>query len=210
MSTFGDVRDVLVQLPRNPWGGYEGSYVESDIFPTKHSLIRSAIRGGMFRGQMAVSALEIGALCGFFLVTALEAIRAEGLFGSVAWIDSEKDVPGSNQMCLENIEWWVGYERGESKIEFVRVVHGFWKSVGDTRGLGIGWGADIVHVDGEHTYHACLVDLGFALAVGAKLILVDDTGAIPDVRRAVDDFCSYGGFEPSFYETVNGFASIVI
>lgn len=46
-------------------------------------------------------------------------------------------------------------------------------------------GIDLLHVDGDHSYHGCLADLDLALRSGVKWMLVDDVDYLTDVDRAV-------------------------
>ena len=48
---------------------------------------------------------------------------------------------------------------------------------------------DLVHVDGDHSYQGTFHDLRLGW-MSSPAVLVDDYGLIPDVRRAVDDFCT--------------------
>ena len=46
---------------------------------------------------------------------------------------------------------------------------------------------DIIHIDGDHSYHGKLHDLNLALR-HSRIIIVDDYNHLPDVRKAVDDW----------------------
>lgn len=177
---YGDVRDVLAGLPHHQGG----AYWQTDIFPRKHAYLRE-------HAPQARSVFEFGALVGYFLVTALDACPG---IARVSWLDNELHTPESNRMTRENLDA-VGRVGEHLWTDTVRDV------VSDDCEQ-----YDIVHVDGEHTLHACLVDLGLALAMRPKLILVDDTDAISEVREAVELFSGYVGLESEYHDTVNGFA----
>ncbi len=188
---YGDIRDRLVALPHNPWGSTAGTYVESDLFVVKHEVLAELVPD-------ARSVFEIGALYGHFLVTAIDA--CPDIF-RIGWVDNEAHTAGSNDLVRANLRA-AGYE-WESL---------WWTSVADAAndGFGMGHGErfDVVHVDGAHSYAAAIVDMSLSLAMNPKVILVDDTIAIDEVHAAVVDFCAYVGLEPSWHETVNGFAVI--
>ena len=47
---------------------------------------------------------------------------------------------------------------------------------------------DLVHIDGDHSYNGCLMDLKLAKRSGAKWAVVDDVFNLEAVRRAVKKF----------------------
>lgn len=191
-DTFGDVRDLLQQLPEEPWGGYGGTYVLSDIFPTKHRVLQELVPD-------ADSVFEIGACFGHFLVTALDALER---CVRVGWCDNETHTPGSNAGVVANLDRWRALSgrqvSGEWFDHLVKIT---------TRSFDR-W--DVVHVDGEHTLHACLIDLGVALALRPRVILVDDTIAHQPVIEAVKLFSTYTGLEPVWHTTANGFVTLEV
>lgn len=199
---FGDIRDTIEALPVHAGGT---GYRTSDIFTEKHRWLREHVPD-------ARSVFEFGALCGYFLVTALDACPG---IQRVAWCDSELHTPGSSEMVARNLAWVKGDEDarihdGLAFIEGLDELH--WsRSVRDVPSLyDHDLGVDVVHVDGEHTYRACIADLALAWAMVNEdgAILVDDSSAIQEVREAIVDFCGYLGLEPEWHETVNGFAVI--
>lgn len=188
IPAFGDVRDRLIALPHHPWPdpATGGHYVTSDIFPTKHRVLQQL-------APKAVSVFEIGALVGYFLVTACDALAG---VERVGWIDNETYLPGSNRMCGENLEAAFPYV---AQLSPPALIDGWPPS----------W--DVVHVDGDHSYDWCLHDLRGALGHDPMLIVVDDTDSHPNtVRPAVLDFCAEISRTPRFYTTANGFAAIVL
>jgi len=183
---YGDVRDVLAALPHHRGG----EYWRTDMFPVKHAYLAE-------HAPDARSVFEFGALVGYFLVTALDACPG---IERVAWVDSELHTPGSNLLCEANVRAALADRLGvrlnawsTSVLSYLAASH--WRKR-----------YDVVQVDGEHSLHACLVDLSLALAMRPKLILVDDTDAIAEVREAVELFAGYVGLEPEYHATVNGFA----
>ena len=56
----------------------------------------------------------------------------------------------------------------------------------DPEVLSVMQGYELVHVDGDHSYHGCLRDITLAVHCGARWILVDDYDFIPAVRQACD------------------------
>lgn len=64
--------------------------------------------------------------------------------------------------------------------------------------------ADLVFIDGEHTYDSCLHDLEIS---DAPLILVDDVRMSP-ILKAVEEFCARHALTYHFLPTVRGLAII--
>ncbi len=183
MGFYGDVRDTLEQLPHSGEG-----YIRSDIFPTKFELMRRECPD-------ARRVFEFGALYGYFLVTAAACCPDVTWVG---WVDPEQR-PGSNAQCVENL------------AEFRRLTGRQFRHWYVTRTLDVSrrlLSADIVHVDGNHGYDACTIDLTLSLALKPRLILVDDYTAIQTVTDATNDFANYLGLEVECFETVNGFAAL--
>lgn len=204
-TVYGDIRDTLVQLPHNPWGGYPGTYVVSDIFPTKWELLQR-------EASDATSVFEFGALMGYFLVTALDACPR---ITRVGWVDTELHSPNSNRLCCENINAWLRIGKTphgkRGRIErrwFDKTYPDVLAHILHTRGAEAPAQYDVVHVDGEHTYHACMIDLTLGLAMNPRLLLVDDYQAIGEVRSATDDFARYMGLQVEEVTTANGLAVI--
>lgn len=219
--TYGDIRDTLVALPHHPWPDHANGahYVTSDIFPVKHELL-VAFADSLEDWEKPSSIFEIGALCGYFLVTALDALTKAGCHvGHIGWIDPETALPGSNVMVVENLaaatETRIA-NLSSSHADLSRPGGGWtdlsWKaSVADVLEVVQVWDdvhADVVHVDGDHSYAACLVDLGVAIALEPKIILVDDYQALGEVRSATDDFARQMGLTVEEVTTVNGLAVI--
>jgi hypothetical protein len=179
---FDDIRDVITAAPN--WGGH--GYATSDIFTVRHKLIREL-------DPQPQSVFEFGSLLGYFLLTAVDAAPS---IGRVGWIDLEVDVPESNRLCLENLN---DYGRKRN--------HGFSTWCGtQTRQCLEFSNADLIQVDGAHSYPDCLTDLVWAMELGPSVVFVDDYAAINDVKRATDEFAAWQGVEVEYHETVNGLA----
>lgn len=183
---FNDVRDTLVQIPYHGHG-----YMTLDLFPIRHKIISE-----MDPPPMAV--FEFGTLLGYFLVTACDAAPS---IKRVGWIDPEVDMPGSNEKCKENIEW-LFKQRGE-------VPQWVWYDEITRKCRDFDF-ADLVQVDGAHTYTDCITDCFWALELKPRMIMVDDTFAITEVKRATEDFARGLGIKPEYHETVNGLAVLRI
>lgn len=177
---YGDVRDVIIKAPR--YGGH--GYATLDLFPVRHEIIRSL-------DPPPESVFEFGSLLGYFLMT---AVVAAPTISRVGWIDVEADQGGSNEMCAENVR----YARPSAQT---------WYST-RTRDCLIFGQADLVQVDGAHSFPDCLTDLVWALELCPETIMVDDYKAIPEVRRATDVFAKWVDKPVEYHETVNGLAVI--
>lgn len=209
-APFGDIRDLIEALPEHAGGT---GYRTSDIFTEKHRWLRENVPD-------ARSVFEFGALCGYFLVTALDACPK---IDTVGWCDNELHTPGSNEMVWRNlaetlrardahddptvdVEEWA-----DARVRIANDRHdiecSWWTSPRDLE-ITEAMRFDVVQVDGEHTYRAALIDLTLAFAMRPRAILVDDSHAIAEVKAAIEDFRGYLGLEAEWFETVNGFAVI--
>ena len=115
---------------------------------------------------------------------------------AVGWVDCERDSPGSNWGCRENVESFL-YSHGRSAE--IRYWSWSWES------LAFGQ-ADLVQVDGEHSYDSCMLDLIFAYRLSPQVVTVDDYSAIQTVRRATNDYAAEHGLGLFEVQTVNGMA----
>ena len=179
---FGDVRDVITAAPN--WGGH--GYATSDIFTVRHQLIREL-------DPQPESVFEFGALFGYFL---LAAVNAAPSIKRVGWVDVELDVPESNRFCAENLADYCEKHDRELAVFYETQTR---------RCLEFG-GADLVQVDGAHSYPDCLTDLVWALELAPRTVFVDDYAVIDGVRRATDEFAAWHGVQVEYHETVNGLA----
>lgn len=180
---FGDVRDVLVNAKH--WGHH--GYATADLFTVRYDLIRELV-------PQPRSVFEFGSLLGYFLLTALDAAPS---ISRVGWIDTETDVPDSNEFCLENIADYAE-RHGRDNLDVFYDTR--------TRACLDFTQADLVQVDGAHSYPDCLTDLVWASMLRPHTIFVDDYAAIDEVRRATDEFAAWRGLEVEYHETVNGLA----
>jgi len=183
---FGDVRDVL--LASKHWGDPGHGYAMSDIFTVRHRLIRELAPKSVF---------EFGALVGYFLMTALDAAPS---IERIGWIDTEKDCPESNRICLENLQDYLHTHDRGGDIFFAE----------QTRRCLEFRQADLVQVDAAHSYPDCLTDLIWAMELSPQTIFVDDYMAIDGVKRATDEFAAWQGLEVEYHPTVNGLAVLRI
>lgn len=197
---IGDVRGPLLALPHHPEPDMAGHYLVSDIFPVKAALLeelhdelrRGAHPAGPDRGVTSV--LEFGAYFGYFLATALLVCPE---IERVAWSDDESAMMGSNLLCAENID-------AVNPVPRRRMARTSAELMWEVRGEQF----DVVHVDGDHSYDACLTDLSWALSLRPRMILVDDYGSrtCPGVTRAVLTFAAFTGLTFDVVSTVNGLA----
>jgi hypothetical protein len=112
--------------------------------------------------------LEIGALQGFSLIALL---RGYDYVESVYWIDNESYLDNSNQMCLENIDFYFTTFSNKKElpdIKFFNNLQAFSKRSSEQQKF------DIIHIDGEHTYEGKLRDLDFCFKLKPKYLIVDD------------------------------------
>jgi predicted O-methyltransferase YrrM len=177
---FGDVRDVITSAPH--WGDH--GYATSDIFTVRFPLIEELAPRAVF---------EFGSLLGYFLLTAAAAAPSIERLG---WIDNETDVAGSNELCAENLADYTS-KTGHALDVFYETQ--------TRRCLEFGF-ADLVQVDGAHSYPDCLTDLIWALELKPSVIFVDDYSAISDVKRATDEFARWQRLDVEYHPTVNGLA----
>src|SRR3990172_3797412 len=139
--SYGDVRDDLIALPHYAGNGYATlSAGGLPLFPVRSALADIVRPRRIF---------EFGALHGYCLVSFLAGAPE---VQAVGWVDCERDSPGSNWGCRENVESFL-YSHGRSAE--IRYWSWSWES------LAFGQ-ADLVQVDGEHSYDSCMLDLIFA------------------------------------------------
>lgn len=158
-----DIRLVLEQLPHALPGGLIGNTVEQgppyNLYEPRARIAAAVCRRGASghgSGTGAIRVFEFGALLGYGLC-ALVGRRPPG--SVVGWVDNESHTPGSNATCEENVRslgvgdvWW-GSDRRESP-SFVS--------------------ADVVLIDGDHSYEAAMDDIAYAYRLRPRLIMIDD------------------------------------
>jgi len=177
---FGDIRDTLEDLP---WVSH--GYAFSDIFTVRHQIIREL-------DPQPATLFEFGALNGYFLVTAVDAAPS---IRKIGWIDIE-DEPFSNSRCYANLSRYFHDRKREHELWFGTRTN-------ECRQFGP---ADLVQVDGAHSYTDTITDLYWALEMKPRTVFVDDYAAIEGVKQATDDFAQAQELEVEYHETVNGLA----
>jgi hypothetical protein len=180
---YGDIRDVIVAAPN--WGGH--GYALMDLFTVRWEIIRAL-------DPQPASVFEFGTLLGYFLLTAIDASPT---IRKVGWIDTELDFPGSNELADENVRDL--FEKQGRPYDPL-----FWDET--TRNCRTFSHADLVQVDGAHTYADCITDLFWARELTPRTIFVDDYLALDEVKLATNDFAQFFELPVEVYETVNGLA----
>ena len=112
------------------------------------------------------SIVEIGSLQGFSLVSMMEGHPETK---SLYWADNEMYLANSNQMCYENIQFFLKNFHAPAKIPAIKFFKNSWDllRLKDTI-------VDLVHIDGEHSYEGKLRDLALCSALKPRCILLDD------------------------------------
>lgn len=171
----------LATLPHRLVGD---SYSQLYLFAPKAEVVRIVKPKTVF---------EFGAYHGLFLVSAL---YGHPDIKQIGWVDTEHNHDGTNEMCAANIR------------HVAPDVELWWRHDDHCAAPGFGQ-ADLVHVDGDHSFHGCLRDLAFAFLMDPQVILVDDhIPAHRPVERAVAAFCEWQGLDYFVIDTVNGCAVI--
>lgn len=180
-SPYGDVRDVLVGLPAFGDDGFatldQGGL---PLYPVRQRIAELVRPDRVF---------EFGAYRGYALVAFACGWPHVRAFG---WIDNEQHTPGSNLLCRRNLR----SVASTAQVWFRTLSH---------RAGEFGH-ADLVHVDGEHTYGGCMLDLVYAFRLDPRVVLVDDYTAIATVKQATDDYARALDLEGFYVSTVNGLA----
>src|SRR5262249_6772003 len=137
VETYDDIRDVIVNAPC--FGGH--GYARMDLFPVRHELIAAL-------DPQPQSVFEFGALCGYFLLTAVDAAQS---ITKAGWVDVEWE-PNSNQRCWANLSDY--FHRRARDCEL-------WFDTRTNNSKNFGQ-ADLIQVDAAHSYTDCLTDLFWA------------------------------------------------
>lgn len=192
---YGDIRDTLLRLPNHHGGN---GYMVTDLFTVRWEIIRRL-------DPQPTSAFEFGALCGYFLVTALDAAPS---IDRVGWVDTEVHTRDSNEMCVENIEAYLREHRRNAWA-------GYATDHVDASLLFSQMGPfDLVAVDSDHSYQGCLNDLRAASLLRPTTIMIDDWTAgfhEPEIKKAADEWRAEEvkagrRWRCDEYPTVNGLA----
>lgn len=184
LDTYGDVRDLHSGMPRFPLDNPD-NVTGTDAYQARWE-IAHALRPQPRR------VFEFGGHFGFGLITLLDACPEVEWAG---WTDNESAIAGSNEACAQNLAAYLDRRPTPCKL---------WHSttVADAAGLR----AQLVVVDGDHSYHGCLVDLALAHAMRPNTIVVDDYLNIGGVAQAVHDFAAYAGYEIGVVHAGTGLA----
>jgi len=181
---YGDIRDTIEALPEHCTGCDYRTL--PGIFPVRERIIRDL-------RPAPRSVFEIGALVGYFLITAIHAAPS---IRRVGWCDNETHTPNSNGMALANIRAHAAaHDRPEPASWYV-----------NDRRLIRSAQCDLVQVDGAHSYQDCLLDLLIGLMMRPRWIMVDDYAVVPEVREATDHFRRLTGWPLEEHNTENGLA----
>jgi hypothetical protein len=177
-----DVRDFLKTLPvtRNPVTGDD--YTGADWFTAWNGYPFYVRAVELIR---PASVLEIGAFLGFGLAAFAYGVDTIQRLTSM---DNESYIPGSQQVCAENLTFFGGEKR------FVRTLE-------DARG-----DHDLIHVDADHGFAGALHDMAYAWGLGPRAMLVDDYHFLGDVRQAVDAFAAHHGLPFKVWKSYRGWA----
>lgn len=129
------------------------------------------------------SVCEVGTFYGYFLATAAMVLDGKDPPPQFFWVDDESYAPGTNELALENV-WDVFRERFAEDTS-QPPAEAFLRHARRLPPPG-GVAADLVHVDGDHSYEGCRRDLEWALEVEPRVIIGHDYLLEPGVKRAVD------------------------
>lgn len=192
MSGYGDIRDVLVELPHHHGGN---GYMTTDLFTVRHEIIRRLD---------PVSVFEFGALLGYFLVTALDAAPS---ITRVGWVDIEAHTEDSNRLCEENLrDYCVRHgRRVDTEV--------WWGNPRASTAIPPG-PYDLIQVDGDHSFGGCYLDLLQASLLWPKWIMLDDwlaAGHMDEIQKATRRWLrereeAGESWHVDVYQTVNGLA----
>ncbi len=141
-----DIREILASLPHHVPSELDrwntaGWIASPDCYP---------VYSRIFARFNPRSVFEIGTQLGYCLVTALHSASR---LRDVAWLDNETDLPGSNQLATENIQYYLAQNRRR------QVTLRYWTDRADVQGID----PDLVHVDDGHSYPEVLADLEWTL-----------------------------------------------
>lgn len=179
-----DIRLVLQDFPHALPGGLIGNTVEQgppyNLYEPRARIAEAMIKpdGGdwdvmglderdLDTGEhRLIRVFEFGALLGYGIGAVAHRLGAHRVVAG--WVDDESHTPGSNDTCAENLRsigldcWWETNRR---------------EALGFER-------ADVVLVDGDHSYAGTMDDLAYAYRLRPRLIFVDDH--IPEHAGVVD------------------------
>lgn len=122
--------------------------------------------------------LEIGVRAGYSALVFLLAVPEASYLG----IDANSETHGGFQGAIRHarrvLEPFHAEVREQSSAAYAETL----PPVADATRF------DLIHIDGDHSLSGCSFDLRLARRIGGRHLLVDDYGAISDVRAACDRF----------------------
>jgi predicted O-methyltransferase YrrM len=184
-----NVNAVLAQLPYQSWRKtYGDAWVSPDCYP-RYVEIAAKLQP---RRILEIGAFEGYGLIAFWMGAGEQATRLD-------WVDTERDLAGSNGRALANLERaaeLLGWPLPEST------------HATSLAGLPGSAPYDLIHIDGDHNVGAAMRDMVWALLRGTRVLLVDDYDYRhePGVRQAVELFSEATGLAFEHIPTQRGWA----
>lgn len=179
-------------LDRIPWRS--GRRVFGDAWMSPACYPKYVEMGQRFKPH---SILEIGTfegygLIGFWMGAGPDVERIE-------WVDTERDLSGSNAHCIQNL-------KAAADLIGWHLPDMAYAERAET--LPYSGPHDLIHVDGNHSFLACLTDMVMAWHRKPKVMLVDDYDYAPEpgVRKAVDLFSDLYGLKFEHVSSLRGWA----
>jgi len=142
--------------------------------------------------------LEIGTRVGHSLISlAIDNPRLR----SIAWIDNESYVAGSNAKAAANIAASLRKFRPDWNLP--KMMWSASHELAPVYGL-----FELCHIDGDHSYEGKIRDLDFCAGLSPNWLLVDDYAYHEPVHKAVTDWCLDRGQRLFSIPTFRGLAFI--
>ena len=184
-----NVNAVLAQLPYQSWRAtYGDAWASPDCYP-RYVEIAAKLQP---RRILEIGAFEGYGLIAFWMGAGEQVQRLD-------WVDTERDLRGSNAHALANLE------RAAELLGWPLPPITYATSLAGLPGSGP---YDLIHVDGDHSVGAAMRDLVWAWRSGARVILVDDYDYRPEpgVRQAVELFSEASGLPFEHIPSLRGWA----
>ncbi len=174
MTSFGDVRDVIASMPHvthghATLGGSKKEGAPYNLYEPRAWFVRY-VATKIKHERRPMRVFEYGALLGYALAAMGQAVRDRGLDPILGWCDNESIEAGSNTKCIENMQslGHVGFHVYTDRRETPAFLR-----------------ADVVAVDGDHSYEATMDDLAYAMLLDPTIVFVDDIiDSHPGTRQA--------------------------